>query len=45
MNKKKLKKKYATVEEWRNSSSENEEIESKWKQSLVVVVFSGKCKV
>ena len=36
---------YATGKEWRNSSTKNEEVESKQKQSLVVVVSSGKIKV
>ena len=36
---------YATGKEWRNSSTKNEEVESKRKQSLVVVVSSGKIKV
>ena len=36
---------YATGEEWRNNSKNNEEAEPKWKQCPVVDVTGGKSKV
>ena len=37
--------KYATGEEWRNSSKRTEEDEPKWKQHPVAYVFGGESKV